>query len=308
MARSFVRGLAHAVAHVVEGRGRSRGAPSAPACGILAAAWHRDASPITSSGSPAEARASAPRWRSSSRGRGRTSPSPGAGSIALAEVVAQIEALGRRGLAVACDVTDDADVARAADEVVSRLGKLDVVVANAGFGVTGKIESLPIDAWHRQFATNVFGVASTIRHTLPHLRASRGRLALIASVAGMIPTPGNGAYAASKYAVRGLGQTLAIELAGSGVSCTLIHPGFVASEIAQVDNGGRFDPKRRDPRPAKLMWTAEDAARVIARAIHRRAREYTFTAHGKLGGFLGRHLPGFVHLVMSRIGRRSGRR
>ena len=225
----------------------------------------------------------------------------------LADTVARIEALGRRGLAVTCDVTDDADVARAVAEVVAALGRLDVVVANAGFGVAGKIEALPIEAWHRQFATNVCGVASTIRHALPHLRESRGRLALIASVAGLLPTPGNGAYAASKYAVRGLGQTLAIELAGSGVTCTLIHPGFVASEIAQVDNDGRHHPGRRDPRPAKLMWTAEDAARVCVRAIHRRAREYTFTVHGRIGGFLGRHLPGLVHFAMVRLGRRSRR-
>lgn len=226
----------------------------------------------------------------------------------LAEVVAQIEGLGRRGLAVACDVTDDADVARAVAEVAEKFGKIDVVVANAGFGVAGRIEGLGIDEWRRQFATNVFGVASTIHHALPHLRRTRGRLALIASVAAMIPTPGNGVYVASKYAVRGLGQTLAIELAGSGVSCTLIHPGFVASEIAQVDNAGRFDPTRADKRPAKLMWTAEASARVIVPAIHRRAREYTFTVHGKLGGFLGRHLPGFVHFVMSRMGRRSPKR
>ncbi len=227
----------------------------------------------------------------------------------LQETVARIEALGRRGLAVACDVTDDADVERAVGEVVAHFGRLDVAVANAGFGVAGPIESLPIEAWRRQFDTNVFGAVSTIRHALPQLRRTRGRLALIASVAALLPTPGNGAYAASKYALRGLGQTLAVELAGSGVSCTLVHPGFVASEIAQVDNEGRFDPSRRDRRPAGLMWTAEDAARVVVRAIHRRAREYTFTVHGKIGGFLGRHAPGLLHLLMSRFAaKRGGRR
>ncbi|MCA9662278.1 MAG: SDR family NAD(P)-dependent oxidoreductase [Myxococcales bacterium] len=218
----------------------------------------------------------------------------------LAEVVAAVEAEGRRGLAVACDVTDDDEVAAAVAAVIEGFGKLDVAVANAGFAVAGKIEVLPIDAWRRQFETNVFGLVSTIRHALPALRATGGRMALVASVAGMLATPKTGAYSASKYAVRAIGQTLAMELHGSGVSCTTIHPGFVASEIAQVDNDGRFDASRRDPRPNKLMWSAEAAARVMTRAIAKRRREYTFTGHGKLGGFLGRHAPGLVHLLMRR--------
>ena len=219
----------------------------------------------------------------------------------LAETVAAVEAEGRRGLAVPCDVTDDAAVEAAVSAVILEFGKLDVAVANAGFGVAGRIETLPIDAWHRQFATNVFGVVSTVRHALPALRATEGRLALVSSVAGMMPTPGSGAYSSSKYAVRGLGQTLALELEGTGVSCTLLHPGLVSSEIAQVDNEGRYDGARRDPRPAKLMWTAEAAARVMVRAIAKRKREYTFTAHGKFGGFLGRHAPGLVHVLIRRF-------
>lgn len=220
----------------------------------------------------------------------------------LAETVAAIEAEGRRGLAVPCDVTDDAAVEAAVSAVILEFGRLDVAVANAGFGVAGRIETLPIEAWHRQFATNVFGVVSTVRHALPALRATEGRIALVASVAGMLPMPKTGAYTASKYAVRGLGQTLALELHGTGVSCTLLHPGLVASEIGQVDNEGRYDGARRDKRPAKLMWSAEAAARVMVRAIAKRKREYTFTGHGKFGGFLGRHAPGLAHLLLRRVG------
>ncbi|MCB9702829.1 MAG: SDR family oxidoreductase [Myxococcales bacterium] len=222
----------------------------------------------------------------------------------LDAVVAAIEAEGRRGLAVPCDVSDDADVERAVAEVILALGKIDVTVVNAGFSVMGTIESLPIDAWRRQFDTNVFGAVSTIRHALPALRATRGRIALIASVSAMLATPKGGPYTASKYALRAIGQTLAIELAGSGITCTLIHPGFVASEIAQVDNEGRFDASRKDRRPAGLMWPAERAARVIVRAIARRRREYTFTVHGKIGGFFGRHTPGLVHFLATRFGKR----
>ncbi len=216
----------------------------------------------------------------------------------LTEVVNEVDALGRRGLAVACDVTKDLEVAGAVDEVLARFGRLDVAIANAGFGVVGKLEQLSDADLRRQFDTNVFGAMSTARHALPALRRVQGRLGLVSSVAGLLASPKTGAYTASKFALRACGLTLAQELHGTGTSCTLLNPGFVATEIGQVDNAGRFDGSRRDARPAKLMWTAEAAARVMADAVHRRRREYTFTAHGKIGAWLGQHMPGLVHLLM----------
>jgi NAD(P)-dependent dehydrogenase (short-subunit alcohol dehydrogenase family) len=225
----------------------------------------------------------------------------------LAEVVRDVEALGGRAIAVTCDVTDEADVERAAAEVVTALGPMDVAVANAGFAVAGRIEKLSAEDWRRQLDTNVVGLAITARHAIPHLRETRGRLALVGSVASMLSTPNVGAYAASKYAARAIGQALAAELHGSGVSCTTVHPGFVASEIGQVDNQGVYRPEFEDRRPQKLLWSPERAARVMVRAIHARKREYVFTGHGKVGGFLGRHAPGLVHFFVTR-GRADGYR
>lgn len=221
----------------------------------------------------------------------------------LAEVVAEIEGIGRRGLAVPCDVRREEEVAAAVQAVTSHFGKLDVAVANAGFGVIGRVEELTLDDWRRQFDTNFFGALAVVRHSLPELRRTRGRLALVGSVAGILASPRTGAYAASKFALRAVGLTLAMELRGTGVSCTLLNPGFVSSEIGQVDNQGRFDASRRDKRPAKLMWSADEAARVMVRAIAARKREYTFTGHGKLGAFLGQHFPG----LMCRLQRDSKR-
>jgi NAD(P)-dependent dehydrogenase (short-subunit alcohol dehydrogenase family) len=218
----------------------------------------------------------------------------------LEEVVRDVEAVGGRAIGVTCNVTDEADVKRAADEVVTALGKLDVAVANAGFSVAGKIESLSAADWRRQLDTNVVGLAVTARHALPHLRKTAGRLVLVGSVASMVATPKVGAYSASKFAVRAIGQTLAAELHGSGVTCTTIHPGFVESEISQVDNDGNFRPEFQDRRPKNLMWSSEKAAQVMVRAIAKRKREYVFTGHGKIGAFLGRHMPGVVHFFVTR--------
>jgi NAD(P)-dependent dehydrogenase (short-subunit alcohol dehydrogenase family) len=218
----------------------------------------------------------------------------------LAEVVAGIEARGRRGLAVPCDVTDEAAVSDAVEAVVRHFGRLDVAVANAGYGVRGRIEELSAEHWRRQLDVNVVGLALTARYAIPALRRTSGRLALVGSVAGMLPAPGSGAYTASKAAVEAIGRTLSVELHGSGVTCTTILPGFVESDIARVDNAGVFHPDREDRRPARLMWPADRAARVMVRAIHRRRREFVFTAHGKVFGYLGRHWPGLIHFAMTR--------
>lgn len=221
----------------------------------------------------------------------------------LQGAVEEIVEAGGVGAAIACDVTDEESVEKAVAEVVSRFGRLDVAVANAGFGVMGAIEKLTADDWRRQLEVNVVGAAMTARYSLAELRKTEGRLVLIGSVSGMLASPGAGAYSASKYAVRAMGQTLSMELTGSGVSCTTIHPGFVESEIAQVDNEGVFHAERRDKRPQKLMWKATDAARVMVQAVKRRKREYVFTGHGKIGAWLGRHTPGLVHQAMKKAGK-----
>ena len=221
----------------------------------------------------------------------------------LDAVVAEIAEAGGRGLAVPCDVTDDSAVAGCAEKVASELGSLDLAVANAGLSISGRFEKLGADEWRKQFEVNVLGAVSTARHALPALHESRGRLGLVGSVAAFTCFPASSAYCSSKFALRAIGLTLAQELHGSGVSVTLLHPGFVASEIAQVDNRGVFHPDREDKRPKNLMWSAEKAARVMARALYKRKREYVFTGHGKMGAWLGKHLPGLIHFATTRRSR-----
>ncbi len=223
----------------------------------------------------------------------------------LDAVVGEIEALGRRGLGVPCDVTDEANVFATVEAITAEFGRLDVAVANAGFSIAGRFEKLTAEDWRRQFDVNVVGAATTIRAALPHLRETQGRAVLVSSVMGYLTMSAQGAYAASKFAVRAMGLTLSQELHGSGVTCTTISPGFVESEIAQVDNQGRFDADRKDRRPARLMWPADKAARVMAKAIAHRKREYVFTGHGKVARFIGQHAPSLVHFALTRQGARK---
>jgi short-subunit dehydrogenase len=221
----------------------------------------------------------------------------------LEAVAAEIAAIGRRTVVVPCDVTRDGDLERAAAAARAALGKLDVVVANAGFGVTGALETLALDDYRRQFETNVFGVLRTVFATLADLRKSRGRLVLIGSVSGHVGVPGSSAYSMSKFAVHGLAASLAPELASYGVAVTLISPGFVESEIGQVDNRGVRHPEASPrPLPASIVMATPTAARKIVGAVARRRREAVITGFGKTVVFLQRHQPGLLAKIIRRLG------
>lgn len=209
----------------------------------------------------------------------------------LDALAAELASAGRRALALPCDVTRDGDLERAVARTMADLGRLDVLVANAGFGLVGRLDALTLEDYRRQLETNVFGVLRTIYAGLAGLRRTRGHLVIMGSVSGHIATPGSSAYAMSKFAVRALAEALHFELAPSGVSVTLVSPGFVDTEIHQVDRRGGRHPEARHPAPAWVRMSADRAARQIVRAVARRRREVVVTWLGKLTVFVRRHLP-----------------
>jgi short-subunit dehydrogenase len=221
----------------------------------------------------------------------------------LEALASEIGKTGRRAVVIPCDVTRDGDLERAADQARAALGKLDVVVANAGFGVTGKLETLSLDDYRRQLETNVFGVLRTVYATLDDLKKTRGRLVLIGSVSGHVAVPGSSAYSMSKFAVRGLAASLGHELAPYGVAVTLISPGFVESEISQVDNRGVWRAQAPGrPIPRSIVMATPTAARKIVNAVTRRRREVVITGFGKAAVVLQRHLPWLLAAIIRRFG------
>jgi NAD(P)-dependent dehydrogenase (short-subunit alcohol dehydrogenase family) len=217
-------------------------------------------------------------------------------------VVKEIAASGGEAAAFACDVTLPGDPERAVAGIVARWGRLDVAALNAGFGVAGKLEKLSLDDYRRQMETNYFGLLATAKAALPELEKTRGRLALVGSVSGLIGTPATSPYTSSKFAVRGLAFALRPELAPKGISVTHIAPGFVASEIRFKDNRGLLHEGAKDPVPAWLVVPAEKAATEILRAVDRRVKERVVTFHGKLFVWLDRLFPWLVDRVSSRFG------
>jgi short-subunit dehydrogenase len=220
----------------------------------------------------------------------------------LRELAREIEATGRHAVVVACDVTRDGDLERAVAAAIERFGRLDIAIANAGFGVAGRVEDLKLEDFRRQLETNVFGVLRTLYASLPELRKTRGQFVVVGSVAGHVPTPATSAYCTSKFAVRGLTESIHDELAASGIAVTLVSPGFVDSDIRRVDNHGNVHEEAPDPVPAWLRMPTDRAARAIVRGIRRRRREVVVTGHGKALVFVYRHAPWLMEFLIGRFG------
>ncbi len=123
------------------------------------------------------------------------------------------------------------------------------------------------------------------------MRRSRGRLVIVGSVSGHVALPGSSPYAMSKFAVRALAEALDFELRPAGVSVTLVSPGFVDTELHQIDNRGLRHPETTPRAPAFVRTTAERAARRIVRAVARRRREVVITWLGHLTVRVQRYLP-----------------
>jgi short-subunit dehydrogenase len=220
----------------------------------------------------------------------------------LGALAQKISAAGHETpLIVPADVTRDGDLDHAVSESLRAHGKLDVVIANAGFGVVGPFSKLILEDYRRQFETNVFGLIRTLRAALPEIQKSHGNLVLIGSVAGWAASPGASPYAMSKFAVRALANAITPELALDGVNVTLISPGFVASNIRRIDNQGKFHAGTKDPIPEWLIMPTHTAVRQILRAIAKGKREAIITGHGKALVALERFAPWIIRLAGRRM-------
>lgn len=218
----------------------------------------------------------------------------------LQQLAKEISQLAGRVWVFSADVTQEGDVARAIDALAAEGVGIDRVYANAGFGVAGALQKLQLTDYRRQFETNVFGLLSTVYESLTALRASRGQLVLIGSVAGHIAAPGASAYSASKFAVRALAESLRGDLAIDGIRVTLVSPGFVDSDIRRTNNHGELRADAQDPIPAWLRVPTDQAVRDMLRGVDRGQAEVVVTGHGKLIVFLARHFPRTVRWLGQR--------
>ena len=140
---------------------------------------------------------------------------------------------------VEMDVSRAGDNERAVHRIIDAEGRIDVLINNAGFGLYGPVEDVPLEEARYQFEVNLFGLAHLTQLVLPHMRARRaGRIVNTSSMGGRIFTPFGAWYHASKHALEGWSDCLRIEAAPFNIQVVLIQPGLVRTEFGQVLGGG----------------------------------------------------------------------
>ena len=191
----------------------------------------------------------------------------GAHTVRLARSLA--DGSGDRETTLRCDVTRPDDVERAVGRIETALGVPDIVVNNAGVFFVKRLDETTADMFAQSIATNLTGPFLIAHAFVPAMvRRGSGHLVTIGSSSDRIAYPGNSAYAASKYGVRGLHEVIAAELAGTGVRTTLVSPGAVNTEMWDP-----IDPDRTEGfRKRADMMRAEDVAEAVLFAVTREER------------------------------------
>jgi short-subunit dehydrogenase len=211
----------------------------------------------------------------------------------LDQLARDIQEFGVESLCCQADISRDGEVEDAVKFAIAKFGRIDVVVAGAGFAVAGNLEKLSLLDYRNQFETNVFGVLRTIYTCMPELKKTSGRLAIIGSVVSEISMPHDTAYCMSKHALAGLADGLRAELNQYGISLTFVLPGFVDTGIHRVNNNNEPETGRdTDPPPKLLLMPPAQAAKVIEKAITARRNMQVVTIHARVVLFINRLFPG----------------
>ena len=190
----------------------------------------------------------------------------------VVETVRLIEEAGGRGLALACDVTQEGDVRAALDQTVEAFGRLDVAFNNAGVEQSKTpTAELSTDEWHRIIGVNLTGVFLCMKHEIPFMKAEGGAIVNTSSGAGVIGIAGQAGYAAAKWGVIGMSKSAALENAAHNIRINVVCPGIIDTPMMDRFTGdtdaGRdaviaMEPIGRMGRPEEIasavLWLCSD--------------------------------------------------
>jgi len=217
----------------------------------------------------------------------------------LEEVAAECRQRGGRAMAVKTDVAIEGECRQLIEKTVAEYGRVDTLINNAGISMWTPFDQLQdLSILDRVMRVNYLGAAYLTHYALPYLKQTRGRLVAVSSLAGKNGVPTRSGYAASKHAMVGFFDSLRIELMETGVSVTIIYPGFVTSEIRERAFGADGQPLGKSPVRESEVMPAEECARIMIDAIARRKREEVMTLRGKLGQWAKLIAPGLVDTVV----------
>lgn len=208
-------------------------------------------------------------------------------------------ALGERAYALATDVSEPEQIRALVDETIRRSGRVDILINNAGVGLSGLVADVQMDALRRVFDVNVFGALACIQACVPHMREQNaGHIVNISSILGKRSVPQTAGYAATKFALQALSDALRIEEAPHGISVTVVCPGSTDTEFR--DNEIPAGSVLLADRPRVNMVSADRVARSVVKAIRYRRREVLITPFNRFLFALERLSPRTVDLALRR--------
>ncbi|WP_312516065.1 SDR family oxidoreductase [Massilia sp.] len=220
------------------------------------------------------------------------------GAALLDTVAGQCRALGAQTLAVAADMSVQDDCRRLIRAAMTRFGRIDVLINNAGRSAHALFEEVEDLGWYEELMrVNLWGAVWCTQAALPHLKTARGSIVAVSSLAGVVGVPGRTAYCATKFALSGFFDALRVELRDSGVSVTTAYPGVVATRIRYRGFNARGEEAGASALKEEKAMAVEDCARLILAALDRRQREVVMTVQGKLGRWLRLIAPGMVDRI-----------
>jgi NAD(P)-dependent dehydrogenase (short-subunit alcohol dehydrogenase family) len=189
---------------------------------------------------------------------------------ALEELTRQIKAQGGDALAVPLDVTQSEQCRHAVESTVKHFGRLDVLLCSAGVSMRGLFTDSDLPALDRVMQVNFFGTLYPTYFAISHIKKTRGSLVAISSLTGKRGTPSYALYGASKFAVRGLYESLRLELAGEGVHVGVVSPGFVDTPLRERVLAPTGQPWSQPPPPPFRVWPVEKCVDHIVDVIVKR--------------------------------------
>ncbi len=219
----------------------------------------------------------------------------------LDAVAQRCRARGAKVITVRADVAIEDDCRNIMSSTALAFGRIDILVNNAGATMWARFEDIDdMSILQRIMQVNYMGAVYCTHHALRYLKMARGRVVGISSLAGRTGVPTRTGYAASKHAMAGFFDSLRIELAGSGVTVTMIYPGFVATGIRENASGPDGKPIQVSPVKEDEVMGVEECARIIVGAIESRRREVIMTARGKMALWLKLVAPGLIDRIAAR--------
>lgn len=223
------------------------------------------------------------------------------------ELEAAVAELSNKGIEiVGCqgDVSLKADNDRMVDLAISKFGKIDVLINNAGISMRALFQDVDLEVIRKIMDINFFGAVYATHSCLPHLIKSKGAIVGISSIAGYRGLPGRTGYSSSKFALNGFLEALRTELIKTGVHVLIACPGFTASNIRKRSLLKDGSAQGDSPREEGKMMTSEECAMHIYNATVKRKKTLILTGQGKLTVFLNKWVPGlldrFVYNSMAR--------